>query len=267
MAEETKALTVTQQVDKMLTTGAWRSQFEEILGKNYGAFKASVVSLITGDKSLQSCEPKFILAEVLKAASLGFTVNKQLGHAWIIPYKGVPQFQIGYKGMIQLALRTGRYRYLNADKVYEGEVVKADRITGAITITGKPESNKVQGYFAYFELLEGFNTAVYMTTESVKEWAKRYNPKGSARPDSVWVTNFDAMALKTVVKKVLKFGPISIEYQDAVYDPEEEEVSNKERGKQMAENNENLIEGEYTLVSDQGNDQGNDQGQEIDCPF
>lgn len=118
--------TPAQMLNSLLNNGAIQQTLKSTLDKNAGAFAASVMNLFNNDTLLQQCEPRAVLAEALKAAALKLPVEKQLGFAYIIPYKdhGVPkpQFQLGYKGYIQLAMRTGEYRYINAGKVYEGEL-------------------------------------------------------------------------------------------------------------------------------------------------
>ena len=118
------------------------------------------------------------------------------------------------KGYIQLAQRSGQYRFLNADVVYEGETAAYNRITGTLEITGQATSDNAIGYFAYFQLLNGFEKAVYWTKEKVTAHAQRYS---KAWKDGPWRSNFDAMALKTVVRNLIsKYGVMSVEFANAV---------------------------------------------------
>ena len=143
-------------------------------------------------------------------------INKQLGFAYIIPYNNVPTFQLGFRGLIQLAQRSGQYRYINADVVCEGESVNYNRITGMLEISGTAKSETPVGYFAYFQLLNGFEKCVYWTREKVEAHAKRYS-KAWSKADSPWHTNFDAMALKTVLKTIIsKYGVMSVEFANAI---------------------------------------------------
>ena len=158
--------------------------------------------------------------EALKAATLRLPINKNLGFAYIVPYKSKgkaqPQMQIGYKGLIQLAMRTGEYRYLNADVVYEGELKGYDKLTGHLDLSGEKKSDRVAGYFAYLQLLNGFSKAVYWTKEQVIEHAKRFS-KAYNSDYSPWKTDFDAMALKTVLRNLItKWGIMSVEMVNAV---------------------------------------------------
>lgn len=105
------------------------------------------------------------MLEALKAATLRLPINRQLCFAWIIAYGNKPTFQIGYKGMIQLAMRTGQYKCLNADVVYEGELKGRNKLTGEIDLSGKRTGDIVAGYFAYFEMINGFTKSLYMSRE------------------------------------------------------------------------------------------------------
>lgn len=205
-----------KQLKTILNNDTMKQSFRNVLEENAGAFMASILELYQSDTALQECDPNKIILEALKAATLKLPINKQLGFAYIIPYKGVPQFQLGYKGYIQLAQRSGQYRYINADVVYEGEQVTYDRITGMLMITGEATSDTPIGYFAYFQLLNGFEKCVYWTREKVEAHAKRYS-KAWNRQNSPWHTSFDAMALKTVIRNIIsKYGVMSVEFANAV---------------------------------------------------
>lgn len=205
-----------KQLKTILNNDTMKQSFRNVLEENAGAFMASILELYQSDTALQECDPNKIILEALKAATLKLPINKQLGFAYIIPYKGVPQFQLGYKGYIQLAQRSGQYRYINADVVYEGEQVTYDRITGMLMITGEATSDTPIGYFAYFQLLNGFEKCVYWSREKVEAHAKRYSRSWN-RQNSPWHTNFDAMALKTVIRNIIsKYGVMSVEFANAV---------------------------------------------------
>lgn len=205
-----------KQLKTILNNDTMKQSFRNVLEENAGAFMASILELYQSDTALQECDPNKIILEALKAATLKLPINKQLGFAYIIPYKGIPQFQLGYKGYIQLAQRSGQYRFINADVVYEGEQVTYDRITGMLMITGEATRDTPIGYFAYFQLLNGFEKCVYWTREKVEAHAKRYS-KAWNRQNSPWHTNFDAMALKTVIRNIIsKYGVMSVEFANAV---------------------------------------------------
>lgn len=206
------------QLKGVLANETMKRNFENILKENAGAFMASIIELYQSDTYLQQCDPNKVVLEALKAATLKLPINKGLGFGYIVPYKGNPQFQMGYKGIIQLAQRSGQYKYLNAGEVYEGEVVNYNRITGMLEISGEATSDKVIGFFAYFRLMNGFEKATYWSTEKVLAHAKKFSQAyKSGKKDSPWFTNFDAMAIKTVLKSIVtKYGPMSVEFADAM---------------------------------------------------
>lgn len=200
----------------ILDSEATKKLLRDSLKENAGAFSASIIELYNSDKYLQACDAKQVFAECLKAVSLKLPISKQLGFAYVIAYGGVPQFQLGYKGMVQLCMRTGAYRYINAGPVYEGEYRGEDRLTGAIDIGGERISDNVTGYFAYIETVNGFKKALYWSRKKVEAHAakhsKSYNTSGSA-----WKTDFDAMATKTVLRSLLShYGVMSVEMASAL---------------------------------------------------
>ena len=216
---------VARPIDKLkhiLAAQSVQEQFQSVLKENAGAFVASIIDLYNTDRTLQMCDPKNVVMEALKAASLKLPINKQLGFAWIVPYRDgktgqyIPTFQLGYKGYVQLCMRTGAYRYINADVVYEGELVKHDKLTGEIEIDPeKRTGDKKVGYFAFIETLNGFRKTLYMTVEEVTKHAQQYSKSYSSK-NSVWATDFDAMALKTCLRLLLsKYGIMSVEMQRA----------------------------------------------------
>jgi recombination protein RecT len=144
-----------------------------------------LIDIYGSDRNLQECEPGAVIMEALKAATLRLPINKNLGFAYIVPYRNKGErwshrCRLGIKGLIQLAMRTGEYRYLNADVVYEGELKSYDKLTGHLDLSGERKSDKVVGYFAYLELLNGFSKTVYWTKEQVIEHAKRFSKSYSS---------------------------------------------------------------------------------------
>jgi len=217
-----------------------RQQFENALKENSALFVASLIDLYASDKYLQNCEPRDVIMEALKAATLKLPINKSLGFAYIVPYKNnkvqkyEPTFIIGYKGYLQLAQRTGQYKFINADIIYEGETVEEDKLTGAIFFGGEATSEKAIGYFAYIETVNGFRKPVYWTRKKVEEHAKKYSQSYSS-PYSPWQKQFDTMGIKTVLRHLLsRYGVMSIDMMGALdYDAadfkanENEAFSNK----------------------------------------
>ena len=197
-----------------------KQKFQEVLDKGAGAFVTSVLSLVKSTPQLAAADPKTIVSAAMTAATLKLPINPNLGFAYIVPYKDTATFQMGYKGYIQLAMRTGQYKTINASVVYEGQIEDVDFITGEI-IRGKKKSDKVVGYVAYFELINGFSKMVYMTHEEMLHHAMTYSQaykydKKNGKKSSVWSTNFEAMGLKTVLKQLIsKYGIMSIDMQGA----------------------------------------------------
>lgn len=223
IGDANKPVTPAMKLKQILNTESVQERFKSVLAENAGAFVASIIDLYNSDKTLQLCDPMAVVMECLKAASLKLPINKQLGFSWIVPYrdgktgKYIPTFQLGYKGYIQLCQRTGAYRYINADIVYEGELVKHDKLTGEIQLDpSKRTSDKKIGYFAYIETLNGFRKTLFMTVEEITKHAQQYS-KSFGNKNSVWATDFDAMALKTCLRLLLsKYGVMSVEMQQAV---------------------------------------------------
>ncbi|MFH1572292.1 MAG: recombinase RecT [Gemmatimonadota bacterium] len=214
-----KALTPIDKLKSVLSAESVKQQFENALGDAAPLFVASIIDAYAGSKQLQLCAPALVIAEALKAATLRLPINRNLGFAYIVPRKekGVPtpQMQIGWKGYVQLGQRSGQYRYINAGPVFEGETVHKDRLSGAVTITGK-EAGPVKGFFAYFKLLNGFEKADYWSTAEVEAHRNQYVP-GWDRAGSAWQTSPRAMAMKTVLSNLLrKYGVLSIEMQRAI---------------------------------------------------
>lgn len=210
----TKNLPMTMQ--QTLSDVNVTKRIENRLGEKAGTFITSVLDLCGDNNSLAKCDPGLVIKEALKAAALDLPVNKNLGFAYVIPYGKTPTFQMGYKGYVQLAIRTGQYKHLNADCVYEGEIIIEDRIKGILEISGEKTSDKVIGYFCYMQLMNGFEKAIIWTKERVmahgKKFSKSFNSKSSP-----WKTNPDSMCLKTMVLQLLtKYGIMSIEMSTAM---------------------------------------------------
>jgi recombination protein RecT len=233
--EQTKALTPVQRLKKTIAMPSVQEQFKNALADNAPLFTANLVELYSGDQYLQNCEPNDVIVEALKAASLKLPLNKGLGFAWIVPRrngdgKWMPGMQIGWRGWVQLAQRSGQYMYINVDMIFEGEEVSSDRMSGALTITGKPTSNKVIGYFGYIQLLNGFKKAMYWPIEKVIAHRNKYVPKWN-KPGNAWSTSFDEMALKTVISTLIrKWGVLSVEMLSAAAEEKtEEDYAREER--------------------------------------
>lgn len=205
-------------------------------------FMNSVIEVVTGSPELQACTPQSILAESLKAASIHLPLNKALGRCYVVPFKnkGVPTatMVIGYKGYIQLAKNSGHYRNINADVVFEGQITYRNHLTGEIRIDHEPTSDKVVGFFAYIEELNGFNKTLYMSIDQMAHYAKTYVTylkfNNKVTEDTLkqkmqyhathgpeqgigWMSDSVTMAKKTCLRQLLtKWGDLSIEQQEAI---------------------------------------------------
>lgn len=246
------------QLKAILGADSVQEQFQNALKENSGAFVASIIDLYSSDSYLQQCDPGKVVAEALKAATLKLPINKSLGFAYIVPYrdKGVqaPQFQIGYKGYIQLAMRTGQYKYLNAGVVYEGEYKGRDKLTGIVDLSGEKTSDTVVGYFAYMELINGFAKSVYWTIEEVTAHAKKFS-KSYNSSSSAWKTNFDSMAIKTVIRNLLsKYGIMSIDMTTALTSDTDDEYRSAEEIRAEVRQNANtevIDTDDYVVMDDE----------------
>lgn len=205
------ANTKLDQFKGVLNSQTLRAQLKNSLKDNAGAFMSSMIDLYNGDTSLQNCNPEAVALECVKAAALNLPLVKALGFAYVVAYKSKPTFIVGYKGLIQLAQRSGMYKTINADKVFEGEISGRDKLSGMIDLTGEATSDKVVGYFAYFKLSNGFEKILYMTKDEITAYAKRYSPSFNSE-FSPWKTTFDEMAQKTVLRRLIgKYGPMTTE--------------------------------------------------------
>ncbi|PGC67591.1 recombinase RecT [Bacillus safensis] len=207
-------------IKALLSSPTVMNRFEEVLGKRAPQFTASILGLYNNEKTLQKAEPMSVISSAMVAATLDLPVDKNLGYAWIVPYKGKAQFQLGYKGYIQLALRTGQYKFINCIPIREGELQKWNPLTEELDIDfEKRQSDSVIGYAAYFELLNGFRKTSYWTKADVEKHKSKFS-----KSDFGWGKDWDAMALKTVLKAILsKWGILSVEMQSALTEDENEQ--------------------------------------------
>lgn len=202
----------------LLSSENVKARFQQLLGKKSQGFISSVLQIVNGNNLLSKADPSTVLNAASTAAILDLPINKNLGYAWIVPYKGQAQFQMGWKGYVQLALRTGQYKKINVTEVYENQFKSFNRLTEELDadflIVGK---EKVVGYAAYFELSNGMSKMTYWSKEEVIKHAKKYSQAYGSKY-SPWSDKdqFDAMAKKTVLKNMLsKWGILSIEMQTA----------------------------------------------------
>lgn len=223
-----------------------RQRIEELLDKRAGQFITSLMSVVNSNPVLQECKPESVVSAAITAAGMDLPINPNLGFAYIIPYNNKKkitetytdgngkektrtiekwvmeaQFQMGYKGFIQLAQRSGQFERINSTDVREGELVSEDRLSGALTFKwiddrDEREKAKIIGYVGYFQLLNGFKKELYMSVEDLKKHAEKYS-KSYKKGYGLWVDQFDVMAKKTVLKLMIsKYGALSTVLQEAV---------------------------------------------------
>lgn len=225
------ATTGVKGLSSFLNSDGVKSKFTDILGQKGVGFISSVLSVVSSNTALANADQNSIYTAALLAASLDLPINQNLGLAYIVPYKTkqpdgtykqMAQFQLGYKGFLQLAQRSGQFKTINSTDVKEGEIVSWDRMSGEMTFNWIQDSKerlskKTIGYLSYFKLLNGFENSFYMTIEEIEAHAKKYSQTYKQYGTGLWKDEFDGMAKKTVTKLNLsKNAPLSIEMQRAV---------------------------------------------------
>lgn len=236
MANETnkKAATGLQAFNQTITNPSTQKYLADVLGERKGSFVNNLTALVANNAALQECVPLTVMFAALKATALNLPLENSLGFAYCIPYKNnkdnttVAQFQLGYKGFKQLALRSGQFAVIpNATDIKEGELKSRNRLTGEcvfefIEDDKKRAKAKTIGYASYFRLLSGAESTFYMSVEEMEAHALRYSQTYRSNKDyikkaSKWYTDFDDMAKKTVIKQnISKNAPLSVEMQDAI---------------------------------------------------
>lgn len=216
----------------MLATQAIKKQIKSLLGERAGHFMMAIVQVVEGTPQLQEADPQSIINAAIASAVLNLPIEKNLGFAYIVPYRDkekgmIAQFQMGYKGYIQLALRSGEYKFINAIEVKEGELKGYNILTGELELEFIEDLDermitKTIGYASYIEFNNGFRNTLFMTEAQIKNHAKKYSQAyqydlNKGYKYSNWSKNFEAMALKTVLKLNLsKYGALSVEVQKAL---------------------------------------------------
>lgn len=192
-------------------------KFQELLGKRASSFLTSVLSVVSQNSLLANADPKTVYMAALTSATLDLPINQNLGFAYIVPYKGQAQFQMGYKGFIQLALRSWQFLTISAAPVYEGQLIEENPLTWYVFDRKAKKSDLVIGYASYFKLLNWFEKTLYMTKAEIERHANNYSAQFKKSQTWLWKDKFDEMATKTVIKLLLsKFAPLSVEMQKAV---------------------------------------------------
>ncbi len=243
----TEQKSATVAIKNMISQDSIKKKFAEVLGQKSPQFLASVINVVAGSNQLKQCNPNSIMSAAFVAATYDLPIDSNLGFSAIVPYNEsvynpqtkewvkVPkaQFQMMYKGFIQLAIRSGYYEKMNYAVVYEDELISYNPITGELEFVTdfskctqrlNGEDDKVVGYYAWFRLKTGFRQELYMSKAAVEHHARKYsqayrNDINNKKKSSKWTTDFEAMALKTVIKLLLsKWGILSVDMQRAIQD-------------------------------------------------
>lgn len=249
-AQEKK--TVNQLMNAMLDGEKMRSRFDELLGKRAPQFISSVVSLVNADKNMQQAfyeAPMSIIQAALKAATFDLPVDQNLGYAYIVPFKNkgtmTATFILGWKGMHQLALRTGAYKTINVVDVRQGELKSYNRLTEEVVIDFEEDEDvretlPVIGYVGYYKLVNGAEKTIYMTVKQIENHENK-SRKGDYMGKG-WRDDWDAMARKTVYRRLIgKWGVMSIDYQSH---GEGVTLANQMQEEYNLENS-NVVEGDF----------------------
>lgn len=214
--------------NQTITNVRTQEYLQNVLGEKKQSFVNNLTALVSNDKNLQQCEPMTLMFAALKATALDLPLDNNLGFAYVIPYKNTraniteAQFQCGYKGITQLAIRSGQFKTINVTDVREGELKGRNRLTGEVNVEWindeeERAKKKVVGYMGYFKLVSGYEKTTYWSVEELDKHGCKYS-QTYKKGYGVWKDNFDAMARKTVAKLMLNKGdaPMSVEMQQAI---------------------------------------------------
>lgn len=248
--KETEKKSVNLVLNSILDSEKMRGRFDELLGKRTPQFISSLVSMVNAEVKLQQAlfeSPMTVIQSALKAATFDLPIDQNLGYAYIVPFKNSiknndgtytkkmeASFILGWKGMHQLALRTGAYKTINVTDIREGELKSYNRLTEEVVIDfiedeDERETKPIIGYVGYYRLINGAEKTIYMTKKQIEKHELK-NRKGDYMGKG-WKDDWDAMARKTVYRRLIgKWGVMSIDYQshgDAVALAEQMEAENK----------------------------------------
>lgn len=216
-------------ISAYLTQEAVKNQINNVIGgKNGQRFISAIVSAVNNNAALQECTNQSILSGALLGESLNLSPSPQLGQYYLVPFndrnKGkVAQFQLGYKGYIQLAIRSGQYKKLNVLAIKEGELVRFDPLNEEIEVhliedEEAREQAETIGYYAMFEYTNGFKKAIYWSKKKMEAHALKYSKGYQAKKGyTFWEKDFDGMAYKTMLRQLIsKWGIMSIDMMSAM---------------------------------------------------
>lgn len=225
---------VNQLMNSILDGEKLRGRFNELLGKRAPQFVSALVSMVNADQNLQQAfyeAPMTVIQSALKAATFDLPIDQNLGYAYIVPFSNKKKvgdewrkvkeatFILGWKGMHQLALRTGAYKAINVVDVREGELVRFNRLSEEIELNfiedeAEREKLPVIGYVGYYRLVNGFEKTIYMSKSQIEAHERKFR-KGEYMGKG-WRDDWDAMARKTVYRRLIgKWGVMSIDYQSS----------------------------------------------------
>lgn len=214
-----------QTLQQLMNSGAVVKKMNDVLGseKKASSFISSVISVSQNNKLLRNAEPMSILSSAMVAATLDLPVVPTLGMAYLVPYKGVCSFQIGYKGILELAMRSGEFRNIIDEVVYDGQLVKKNKFTGeyvfdedSIKLDDEGKAKPI-GVMARFDLINGYSKTIYWSLEEIEAHANRFSQAYRSGYESPWKSDFWQMAKKTVLKSLLnKYAPKSVAMQTAL---------------------------------------------------
>ncbi len=218
--QQTQVAQRQQSVGDLMRSPGVAAKIKDVLGneKVAAGFISSVISIANGNKELRKADPMTVVGAAMVAATLQLPVVPTIGLAYIVPYKGQAQFQIGYKGLIELAERSGQFKNIIDEVVYEGQLVHKNKFTGEYVFDEDArKSDKVIGYMARFDLINGFSKTIFWTIAEVQAHANKFSQAYRNGYNCPWKSDFDAMARKTVLKALFsKYAPKSIQMQNAI---------------------------------------------------
>ena len=226
MQQNPAGASISVMVNSLLDREGYRRRFDDLLGRRAPQFVSSIVSMVSADKNLQEAfrnAPLTVIQSALKAATYDLPIDTALGYAYVVPFrnKGTMEatFILGYKGMLNLALRTGVYKTINVVDVRAGELKRYNRLTEEVEIDfvedeDDREALPIVGWVGYFRLVNGTEKTIYMTRKQIEAHEKKHR-KGQYMGKG-WRDDFEAMARKTVLRRLLgTWGIMSIDYQRA----------------------------------------------------
>ncbi len=239
-----------------MTNSTVQKKVNEIIGGQKGQrFITAIISAVNNNEALKECEHTSIFNAALLGETLNLSPSPQLGHYYLVPFKNTKkgvteaQFQLGYKGYIQLAIRSGKYKKINVLAIKEGELIKYDPLNEEIEVNLiqdelEREKAKTIGYYAMFEHTNGYRKAMYWSKEKMEAHALKYSKGYQAKKGyTFWEKDFDGMAYKTMLRQLIsKWGIMSIDDMDMQNAIENDMAVIHDDGKEYVDNQEVIIE-------------------------